>query len=172
MRTGHMDCGFFGRERFGQNRREACMQEWTQMSTEEKVRHMEEKMKMMEQMKHNFWGFFALRGLGEDMRNHFYEKWNQMSAEEKEAFIKEKEEEMKKGCFSHFHHPHSFFHEDRFSVEKMDHFCEQWLAKTPEEKEECIRMRKAAFHHGDFSRMGFFRDEDRMSDKEEEKVKD
>jgi len=91
-------------------------------------------------------GFFGRRPFGSDERKKFYEEWSKMSDQEKLDIINKKME--------FFNGDH-----DRFSIEKMDEFCEKWMSKTYEEKKEFVEEKKKAFHERTECMGNFFGEE-------------
>ncbi len=104
-------------------------------------------------MKRNdFFGMgFEHRNFDCSEREKIFDEWNKMSDSEKLEIMNRRMNSFKekKG------------HGDHFSVEHIDARCEEWMKKTPEEKEVFVAERKKAFEerhammHEHFSHHGF-----------------
>jgi len=78
-------------------------------------------------------GFFGKGPFDNEMRKKLHDEWAKMPDNEKLAFINKRMEMWDSD-------------EERFSVKTIDTRCEEWMKKTPEEKEEFVSKRKNAFH--------------------------
>ncbi len=77
-------------------------------------------------------GFFGRIPFGQDVRKELFEKWSTMTDQEKLEFMNKHMEAM-----------NDREQEKReFSVAAIDQRCEEWMKKTPEEKEAFIKDRK------------------------------
>lgn len=94
-------------------------------------------------------GFFGRNTFDKEARKKIQENWAKMSDSEKLNLMNKKVENMGK---------------DHFSVEAIDARCEEWMNKTPEEKQAFVDEKKEAFmdrkacmahfqghHHFDYS---------------------
>lgn len=138
--TGEFQGGRFG---FA-NRFQDFRENWAKMSSEEKIKFMDEKMEAMKSFK--LWKGFMGRGFG----HHFADKWEQMSKDEKTEFLNKRSE-----CFDRGGEFKNFSAQNpQELIAAIDGRCEEWMKKSQEEKEAAVKER---FEHLEEMRGGFGR---------------
>ena len=101
--------------------------------------------------KENFrMGFFGRMPFTMEKRKELFEKWSTMTDAEKVEFMNKRMED-----FNNRNRECENFFDERFTVAGRDRRAEEWLKKTPEEKEAFINEKKAAVK--DRFNKGFFR---------------
>lgn len=96
---------------------------------------------------------FGRMPFGTDERKGVFEKWSKMTDEEKLECMNKRIEKMHNGD----HEGHCGGRE--FTVEAIDKHCEEWLKKTPEQKEASIKEKKEMmekFHNHFHNHAHFF----------------
>lgn len=86
-------------------------------------------------------GFFHKRPFDSEARKKFQEEWSKMTDSEKLEIMNKRVE--------HMGHDH-------FSVEAIDARCEEWMKKTPEEKQAFVDEKKKAFEERNACMHNFF----------------